>query len=88
MSNNEIGVIDIRKRDGKFHLNIIAYDEMAEKLDISDGLWTDIELSESLFDEFLSVITAKADYTKDRGRELEFMTTINGTLWKDMTVIG
>lgn len=82
---NEIGNINIHKHDGRYYLNIIAYDDVAERLKISDGLWTAFEISENLLSSILDVIS-QADYNKSRGHELD-LCTINGTKWNDLTTI-
>ena len=83
----EIGNIKVHKNNGKFYLNIIAYEDVAEKLEISDGLWTEFEITEELFNEFIKAI-AQADYYKTKGHELDYMTTINGELFNDMSRLG
>lgn len=84
---DEIGTIRIFKQDDKLSLHIIAYDILAERLDISDGLWTDVELTDDVIKDLITAIL-KTDYDRTRGKELDYMTALNGELWKDMSRLG
>lgn len=76
----ELATIKIHKYEGKYYLNFIAYEEVADKLDIPNGMWIDSEsIPNSLINKILTEIK-KTDYVKGEQEN----TTIKGIPWPDV----
>ena len=57
---DEIANIKIYKEDGKYSLDFILYDDVAEKTGYTAGLWVDKRISKEKLDDLLNAIKKRS----------------------------